>query len=300
MSNTVSTDVKIHRFKAMASPCALHLPADHPHWQEVADAIEAEVRRIEQKYSRYRDDSVLSQINQNAGQQTPLDGETTALLGYARECFRQSDSLFDISSGILRQAWNFREPALPESERLSPLLRRIGLERIRLEDNLLLMPPDMQLDLGGIGKEYAADAAAGVARRLGVTWGIIDLGGDLQVIGPRPDPQGSAPWMLGVRHPRIPEKAIASLPVAQGGMATSGDYERFFELDGQRYCHLLNPQTGFPVSHWASVTVVAPTCLLAGTLSSIAMLKEASAEHWLREQEVPALMIRPDLSLISF
>ena len=290
----------MHRFKAMASPCALHLPASHPQRDSVAEAIEAEVRRIEQKYSRYRDDSALSQINRSAGQPLTVDAETAALIGYSRECFSQSDGRFDISSGVLRQAWNFREPRLPSEAALAPLLARIGLQKLSLKGDQLHMPEDMELDLGGIGKEYAADAAAAVARRYGISWGIIDLGGDLHVIGPRPDDSRGAPWMLGVRHPREHERAIASLPVMQGGMATSGDYERFFELDGQRYCHLLNPQTGYPVSYWASVTVVAPTCLLAGTLSSIAMLREATAEEWLREQELPGLMIRPDLTLVSF
>tara|TARA_A100001015_G_C14821090_1_gene644713 strand:- start:506 stop:868 length:363 start_codon:yes stop_codon:yes gene_type:complete len=92
---------------------------------------------------------------------------------------------------------------------------------------------------------------------------------------------------------------IYFLPVYQGGMASSGDYERFFEIDGKRYCHLLNARTGLPVEYWASVTVIAPSCLLAGTLSSIAMLKQESGEDWLRSQEVNALLIRPDLSLLS-
>ena len=225
-----------------------------------------------------------------------LDNETLWLINYACACFEQSDGLFDISSGVLRQAWDFRAGQLPSEATLARLLPRIGLSRIEISEAHLTMPPDMELDLGGIGKEYAVDAAAAIAREAGINRGVVDLGGDLCVLGPHAD---GSPWQLGVRHPRDTENAIASLPVYQGGMASSGDYERFFEKDGKRYCHLLNPESGFPVDYWASVTVVAPSCLLAGTLSTIAMLKEEAGEEWLRAQQVSALLIRPDLSLLS-
>ncbi|WP_301182114.1 FAD:protein FMN transferase [Thalassolituus sp. UBA3500] len=283
-----------HEFRAMASPCCFHLPAGTP--TDVIHAMEAEVRRIEAKYSRYRDDSVLSDINQRAGQKVGLDNETLWLINYACACFEQSDGLFDISSGVLRQAWDFRAGQLPSEATLARLLPRIGLSRIEISEAHLTMPPDMELDLGGIGKEYAVDAAAKIAREAGINRGVVDLGGDLCVLGPHAD---GSPWQLGVRNPRDTESAIASLPVYQGGMASSGDYERFFEIDGKRYCHLLNARTGLPVEYWASVTVIAPSCLLAGTLSSIAMLKQESGEDWLRSQEVNALLIRPDLSLLS-
>ena len=278
----------------MASPCCFHLPADTA--TDVITAMEAEVRRIEAKYSRYRDDSVLSRINQNAGQTVALDNETLWLINYACACFEQSDGLFDISSGVLRQAWDFRAGVLPSESVLAQLLARVGFDRIELSGGHLTMPPDMELDLGGIGKEYAVDAAAKIAREAGINRGVVDLGGDLCVLGPHED---GSPWQLGVRNPRDTESAIASLPVYQGGMASSGDYERFFEIDGKRYCHLLNARTGLPVEYWASVTVIAPSCLLAGTLSSIAMLKQESGEDWLRSQEVNALLIRSDLSLLS-
>lgn len=259
------------------------------------------MRRIEHKYSRYLDDSILTRINQNAGKPTTVDVETVYLINYAQVCFEQSDGLFDISSGVLRQAWDFKAECLPEPQQLAEILPRIGLHRVHLENSTLLMPANMELDFGGIGKEYAADAAARIALEAGMTCGIVDLGGDLTIIGPRLDEhQQEIPWQLGVRNPREPEQAIATLPVYRGGMATSGDYERYFILGDQRYCHLLNPTTGFPVDYWASATVLAPSCLLAGTLSTIAMLRGAQAEPWLKAQGVHALLLRPDLSLITF
>lgn len=283
----------------MASPCCFHLPKQSGA-SALAKRMEAEVRRIEKKYSRYCDDSLLSRINQSAGKPTVIDAETVYLINYAQVCFQQSDGLFDISSGVLRQAWDFKQGQCPSVDRLAEILPRIGLSALSVKNNTLLMHDSMELDFGGLGKEYAADAAANIALQAGVTCGVVDLGGDLHVIGPRLNEQNSEiPWQLGIRNPRDPEQAIATLPVYRGGMASSGDYERYFIIDGQRYCHLLNPKTGYPVNHWASVTVLASSCLLAGTLSTIAMLREKEADSWLNEQEVHALLVRPNLSMIS-
>lgn len=283
----------------MASPCCLHLPVQ-PGITALAHRMEAEVRRIEQKYSRYRDDSIVTRINQHAGKPMTVDVETAYLINYAQVCFEQSDGLFDISSGVLRQVWDFKKESRPEPHQLADILPRIGLNRVHLKNNTLLIPANMELDFGGIGKEYAADAAARLAQEAGITCGIVDLGGDLTIIGPRLDEhQHEIPWQLGVRNPREPEQPIATLPVYRGGMATSGDYERYFILDDQRYCHLLNPATGFPMDYWASATVLAPSCLLAGTLSTITMLRGAQAEPWLKAQGVHALLVRPDLSMIT-
>ncbi|PHQ87056.1 MAG: thiamine biosynthesis protein ApbE, partial [Thalassobium sp.] len=175
-------------------------------------------------------------------------------------------------------------------------LAYVGFQHIRFNSNSIILPAGMSLDFGGIGKEYAVDCAAAICKSAGITHGIVDLGGDLHVIGPQPDNRA---WKVGVRNPRAPENAIAELAIMQGGLSTSGDYERYFEHSGKRYCHLLLPKTGMPVSYWASVSVVAPSCLLAGTLSTIAMLKQSDARMWLDEQEIQYLGIHPDLTMIE-
>ncbi|MCA6128769.1 hypothetical protein AI19_04360 [Thalassolituus oleivorans 4BN06-13] len=288
-----------HKFTAMASPCEVMLPyidSNKDDVQRVAQAAEEEVRRIETKYSRFRPDSILSKINSSDGQKTTIDAETHYLLNYASVAFELSDGLFDITAGVLSKLWDFRNGIIPSPETIRTNLAYVGFQHIRFNSNSIILPAGMSLDFGGIGKEYAVDCAAAICKSAGITHGIIDLGGDLHVIGPQPD---NRPWKVGVRNPRAPENAIAELAITQGGLSTSGDYERYFEHSGKRYCHLLLPKTGMPVSYWASVSVVAPSCLLAGTLSTIAMLKQSDARMWLDEQEIQYLGIHPDLTMIE-
>jgi thiamine biosynthesis lipoprotein len=129
----------------------------------------------------------------------------------------------------------------------------------------------MEVDLGGFGKEYAADRAAQVLKQKGVTSGYVNLAGDMRFLGPKPTGE---PWMIGIQDPRQPDRVVSTLPMMQGGLATSGDYERYFELNGQRYCHVLNPKTGMPVSYWRCVSVTAPAAVVSGCTSTMAMLKE--------------------------
>jgi thiamine biosynthesis lipoprotein len=150
----------------------------------------------------------------------------------------------------------------------------------------------MQLDFGGFVKEYAADRVAALCRELGLRHGLVDLGGDLAAIGPHPD---GSPWRVGIRHPRAPAGAIASIAFSAGGIATSGDYERCMVVDGKRYAHVLDPKTGWPVSGLASVTVAASHCLIAGTASTIAMLKGAQGgPAWLDRLGLPNLRVDAD------
>ena len=281
-------------FKAMGSPCELHLHVEsQARFQAVAEAALAEIARLERKYSRYLDDSLVSRINACAGDPngTLLDDETASLLDYAALAWEQSGGLFDISSGVLRRAWNFRSGRLPAPEEIDALRPLVGWDKVRWQRPHLVLPlAGMQLDFGGYVKEYAADRVAGQCRDLGLRHGLIDLGGDLAVVGPHPD---GSPWRVGIRHPRAPEGAIASVALSAGGIATSGDYERCLVVAGRRYAHLLNPKTGWPVrSGLASVTVAASHCLIAGTASTIAMLKgERAGPAWLDRLGVPSLRI---------
>lgn len=282
----------LHDFRAMGSPCRIRVAgagltaARRAATQRAVAAAEAEVRRIEQRYSRYRDDSIISRINAAAGQNewTALDEETAGLLSFASQLHAASGGLFDLSSGVLRRVWDFRAGRPPAADRLAEVLACVGWNQVALEpDRVRLSRPGMELDLGGLGKEYAADRAASLLQSAGLQHGYVNLGGDLRLLGPQAN---GSPWRLGISHPRQPDTVATGVELHHGAMATSGDYERFFEHDGRRYCHILNPLTGWPVQHWQSITVLAPACLAAGALTTLGMLMGPAAPEFLNAQGV--------------
>ena len=290
-------------FRAMASPCSIQMDGqDERAMRRAAAEAIAEVQRIEHKYSRYREDSIVSRINQSAatGAAIEVDAETADLLEFANSLWLMSGGLFDITSGVLRQAWDFRAARLPEPAALQSALDKVGWSKVeRSGSNLRLTQPGMELDFGGFGKEYAADRAAAVLHRHAIAHALVNLGGDLHALGARALPElHDTAWQIEIQHPR-PDTAseklsLAVLALQQGGLATSGDYERFFIQDGKRYCHVLNPHTGWPVTHWQSVSVLATNTTTAGALTTIAMLKGADAVDWLASQGVRYLAVQCD------
>ena len=293
--------MKIFRqtFRAMAAEHEIQLAApDIDRARRAADAAIADVMRIEAKYSRYRDDSVTSRINGAAGGfEVAIDAETAALLRYADECYGLSGGLFDITSGVLRRVWDFRRdpPVLPTPAELASAVALVGWREVEWTAKAIRLPrAGMQIDFGGIGKEYAADRVATICLEHGMRHGLVNLGGDIRAIGPQAD---GTPWRVGIRHPRVQDAAVAGFDLAAGALATSGDYERYFEIAGQRYCHILNPKTGMPVRYWQSVSVVSPLCVVAGSCATIAMLLEADAPAFLESQGVQWLGIEADGSL---
>ncbi len=138
----------------------------------------------------------------------------------------------------------------------------------------------MELDFGGIVKEYAADRAVSLCWEAGIQHGFVNLGGDIKIIGPRPEQQ---PWCIGIRHPHFPNTTLKNILLTSGALASSGDYERCIRINNIRYGHVLNPHTGWPVQHLSAVSVVAEFCVLAGSAATIAMLKADAGPQWLHE-----------------
>lgn len=272
----------------MGSPCEIQLYAEsraEANW--LTGLAVADVQRLESRYSRYRGDSFLSAINRvaAAGGCISVDEETTGLLNYAATCHRESGGLFDITSGILRRAWRFDQGGLPDQARIGALLEKVGWQRVRWIPPVLEFPlPGMEIDFGGVVKEYAADRIAALCREAGARHGLVNLGGDIRIIGPHPD---GGPWRIGIRHPRRNGEVIRTLLLHRGGVASSGDYERCLVVEGVRYGHVLNPKTGWPVRSLASVTVAGDLCVVAGSASTIAMLKEHEGPAWLAELGLP-------------
>jgi len=288
------------QFHALGGPCALQLHAgDEAQWQRACQAAQTEVLRIESKYSRYRADSVVGRINASAGDAAGIevDDETAALLDYAAAAHEQSEGLFDATSGVLRRVWDFKSQRLPAQQAIDEVLRLIGWQRLQWQRPRLVLPvAGMQLDFGGFGKEYAADRAAAVLQAGGIRHGLVDLGGDIRIVGPHPD---GSPWRIGISHPRAPQTAIALIDLHAGAIASSGDYERYFEIDGVRYSHVLDPRSGWPVQGLAAVSVMAEQCLIAGTATTIAMLRGSAGAEWLEELGLPWLAVTAEQKLLG-
>lgn len=274
-------------FAAMAGPCEILVDSGDANLAlELCELAGAEALRIERKYSRYREDSEISKIHRSAGLPVTVDEETARLLDYADQCHRLSRGMFDITSGILRKVWRFDgSDRVPGSAAVAALLKHIGWDKVQWQNPTLILPEGMELDLGGIGKEYAVDRCAQLCGRVTNASFLIGFGGDIYVSGPRRD---NSAWVIGIDNPRADGKRHAGiLRLQRGGVATSGDARRYLLKDGIRYGHILDPHTGWPVRGAPrSVTVAAQTCVEAGMLATFAMLQGKNAEEFLREQNV--------------
>jgi thiamine biosynthesis lipoprotein len=267
----------------MASPCEVLVECgSKSEARELIALAQQEAIRIEQKFSRYRDDNIVHRINAG-GVSVKVDDETARLLDYAQHCHELSEGWFDITSGILRHAWSFKPGSrTPGQREIDKLLPRVGWDKISWENPLLTLPAGMEIDFGGIGKEYAVDSALTLLQQQTGHAVMVNFGGDCNASGPLAD---GSPWMTGIENPRRPGDASAVIQLKVGALATSGDVFKFIKQGGKRFGHILNPHTGWPNPYSPlSVTVAAATCTEAGILSTLAMLQGKDAEKFLEQQ----------------
>jgi FAD:protein FMN transferase len=274
-------------FQAMASPCTVLIDTD-----DVAEAksltqiAEQEAHRIEYKFSRYLDNNIVHRMNHANGQPIETDEETAHLINYAAMCYEMSDGMFDITSGVLRKAWTFDGGShVPAQQTLNKILRNVGWQHVIWNDRKLTMRPGMEIDLGGIGKEYAVDRAAALIARQSRSSFVVNFGGDLYASGAR---RANQTWGVGIDDPdHTGTGALYRLDITRGALATSGDARRYVMWNGKRLGHILNPKTGWPIEGAPrSITVLAQSCMEAGTLSTLAYLQGSNARKFLEEQKV--------------
>jgi thiamine biosynthesis lipoprotein len=276
----------------MATPCEVRLETEDAALAEaVARVAEAEARRIEQKFSRYRSDSVVGRINAGGGEQIAVDAETAHLLDFAAQCFKVSGGLFDITSGVLRRIWRFdRSDRVPSDAQIESLRPLIGWRKVSWKPPAIVLPTGMEIDLGGLAKEYAVDKVLGAIREITPLPTLVNFGGDLRVSGPR---KYGTRWKVAIESVDKNGQLAGMLELADGALATSGDARRFLLKDGVRYGHILNPRTGRPVEQTPrSVTVAAATCIEAGMIATLAMLQGKRAEAFLKREGARAWCIR--------
>ncbi len=269
----------------MGSPCELVCETPkRANALELTERVAAEAWRIEDKFSRYLAGNIVARINASAGATTEVDDETADLLDFAVTLYDLSEHRFDITSGVLRRVWRFDgSDRLPGAGDVAALLPLVGWHRVSWQRPLLQLPAGMEIDLGGIGKEYAVDRCANIVREARGGPCLVNFGGDLVATEA---PSRRRRWKVAIEgeSDAQPERII---DLKQGALATSGDARRFLLKDGVRYSHILNPSTGWPVPDAPrSITIVADTCVEAGMISTLAMLKGREAERFLEAQGV--------------
>ena len=276
-------DCLVGRFDAMASPCEILIESgDRETAERLTRIAAAEAWRIEDKFSRYRAGNVVDRINASDGEAIEVDDETASLLDFADTLYSLSNGRFDITSGALRGVWTFDGgDRLPDPQAVQAILRRVGWDKVSWQRPVFALQPGMQIDLGGIGKEYAVDRVTVTLREAATCSALVNFGGDLAVTRA---PRERRAWRVGIEPVSAADKRRneAVLEIATGALATSGDSRRFLLKDGVRYSHILDPRSGWPVEGAPrSVTVAADTCTQAGMLSTLAMLEGYNAEAFL-------------------
>ena len=287
---TLSIDARLDghsiTFFAMASPCEVIIESDCLGTATAIGKLVAnEVWRIEAKYSRYNGNSLCSKINSANGQAISIDEETYALLQFAEQCFELSGGIFDITSGILRNVWCFDgSENIPTHSAVDNILPFVGWNKVKFSNNTISLPQNMEIDFGGIGKEYAADKAMQLVNQHTTLPVLINLGGDLCANRRRVN---GMPWQVGIEHPGLSENNNVIVSLTKGALATSGDSKRFLLKNNKRYSHIINAKTGWPIENTPrSMTVAAPQCIQAGLLATLALMQGSDAESFLAQQKI--------------
>lgn len=272
------------------------------------DAAFAELARLEALTTSYSEESEVARLAAAEGWVEDVDPDVAALLRFSRQVAQRSSGAFDPTAGALVRLWGFgREPSVPSPEALAAARATIGWAQ--LEPLAMLADPGgdsggsprawklgrdgMELDLGGVAKGYGVDLAADLLASSG-SGCLVNAGGDLAVRGTKRDGSG---WLIGIQDPRDPQRIFLKVRVqGRQAVATSGDYQRTFEADGETYHHLLDPRTGYPARGVRSVTVIAPTCAAADAWATAAFVlgPELGLEALARERDVEGVLVTED------
>lgn len=283
-------DHLIGKFNAMGCACEVLMDTeDEDLGQRLLETAVHEAHRIEKKWSRYRGGNIIDQINNANGDDVWLDMETARLIGFADQGYRLSDGLFDITSGVLRRVWKFDgSECIPDQEKIDALLPYVGWDKVVWDAETIKLRPGMEIDLGGIGKEYAVDRTLTLLGQISDVSVMVNFGGDIAVNHAR---KNNEAWTVGIENVDHENQPVKMVALKQGAITTSGDSKRYVLINGSRYGHILNPRTGWPVEQTPrSVTVAAPSCSEAGFLSTLGILSgkeaeqvltSAGAQHWI-------------------
>lgn len=286
-----------NRLHSFGRSCQLVIDDRSGNGSELADLGKNELDRLEDKFSSFRDSSVISRINQAAGTGvfTPLDAESRSLFEYVAALWSQSNHLFDPTTRLLQNCYAEDGRQTASASQLQSMLTLVGWKHLEInEQGAHLAHKGMLIDLNSCICAYAADSVRKILTRHGAQSAMIEMDRDVATIGRQPD---GANWLVGVRHPNGARTAITRLKVNGQGFAMRGDFERRINIDGENFGRGLSPVDGQPVPGLLSVVVVAESCLTACSAASIARLKtEQAAINWLEGLNMPWMAIDRDLT----
>jgi thiamine biosynthesis lipoprotein len=232
------------------------------------EAVLAEMHRVDALMSHYKPESQLSAINQRAAiEPVPVDAELARLLDRAAKFSELTNGAFDITYASVGYLYDYRAHQKPTAEQIAAGLGAVNWRHVVVDmkqSTVRFTQPGVRIDLGGIAKGYAVDRAIAILRSLGVEHASVTAGGDTRIMGDR----FGRPWVVGIQHPDDPAKVIARIPIVDAAISTSGDYERYFDEDGKRYHHIINPRTGKSAGEVRSVTVIGPDATTTDGLST--------------------------------
>lgn len=255
----------------------------NPDSNELLDRCFALVDSLDREYSYYREGSVLQGINLSESDTVAISSDMHDMLQIGRDLYLQSDSLYDLSVGTLTDIWDFESARVPLAEEIAQALTFVGYDKIQIRQDSLVRPAGFKLNLGSLAKGYIIDRLCYYLEEQDVLSAIINAGGDIRLFGQK------KPLRIGIQHPREEKNEVLKvIRIKEAAIATSGDYERSFFLDGVRYHHLLNPLTGYPARNNVSVTVIASTAVIADAYST-ALFLMPSGEAIALADSIPGL-----------
>ncbi len=269
---------------------------DAAHGEASIDAVMAEMRRIDNLMSHYKPESQLSKINQHAAEApVQVDPELFDLIKLSTHYSEITEGAFDITYASVGYLYNYPNHVKPTEAQIKAALPAVNWRNMKFDDashSVFFEHKGMRIDLGGIGKGYAVDRGIDILRKRGIQHAVVTAGGDTRIIG---DHMGR-PWLVAIRHPDDEKKVVTRIPLSDAAMSTSGDYERYFDENGVRYHHIIDPKTGHSASKVRSATVIGPTATQTDGMSKTAFVlgPEKALEIINRMPEYDAVFVAPD------
>ncbi len=263
----------------MGGPCEIKFyTSDKIVAQRVLSDIDLELKYLDSLLNYFSPNSLVSRINREHRAQLPKDIKPIFLL--SDSISHLTNGVFDISIAPLLEIWGFysKEKRIPAKEEIARVKRLVDYRKITIKGDSIFIPDSMKIDLGGIAQGFAADRVSEIMRMYKIRSAIINIAGEIYALGNSPKKR---PWVVGIKNPRG-EGVIEKVGLSNGALSTSGDYEKFFIIEGIRYAHIIDPRTGYPASNYASVTIFAKSATFAdGIATAVSVMGAQNGKKFL-------------------